>query len=331
MTTFSNATVLGVFLFVEESSSVQTFCRISLAVSDVLVGIIVFPTFISTLVLTLNQRPALERDDGFWNCTYPCRDGAGRNDFLTLHCDPAIPQMYNDAIGFFTSLSVLVSLYTLVAAAFDRFWVVYRGLNYNPASANRIALIVIGVIWILSILVSVVPWFASTRSYGLVYAILIGASGSLSAILYSIAFIVPLVIMWIITVATFVAYKLYTDSRKTFRFNKQQQKDFLLQIHFLITLGIMVGIFTICVLPRVVFLIFQWFETPGECLLSNLLRLPKDKFITFLSAEVVTTIFLTSNSLWNFLIYSVRDKTFRKSSKKLYSRLLCGLKCSEKS
>ena len=308
----------------------QAIYRMSLAMSDLLVGIVVFPTFISTLHLSLHKRPGLEDSYHILNCSSTC-DGnnTSMNSLGEIHLPqyyfPDVPQPYYDAIGVFTSLSLIVSLYTLVAAAIDRFWAIHRGLEYIPSTALTLARRVVTVIWIFAIFFSVLPLLRQTKSYNLAYAVLIGAIGRVYATIYSVILFLPLLLMWCITTATFISYKLYANKRKKLRMTHHNKMETAIQIHLLVTLSIMVWVFTICILPGAIFVLIQSLQRLSGGVLKILLTLGQRRLTQFVSAEIVTSIFLTSNSLWNFFIYSVRDKKFRQASKKLYCRLLrCG-------
>ena len=235
-------------------------------------------------------------------------------------------QSYYDAIGCFTSLSLIVSLYTLVAAAIDRFWAIHRGLKYFRSRAITLARRVVVVIWIFAIFFSVLPLFLKNNSYRLAYALLVGANSNLYAVIYSVILLLPLLLMWCITTATFVTYKIYTNKPKKFYITDQHKKEAAAQIQLLITLSIMVWVFTICILPGAIFVLVQSLQKLSGGVLSILQTLGQKKHTEFVSAEVVTALLLTSNSLWNFFIYSARDKKFRKASKKLYCRLLSSIK-----
>ena len=94
---------------------------------------------------------------------------------------------------------------------------------------------------------------------------------------------------------------------------KAQKQEMKKQIRLLFTLGIMVGTFSLGLLPSVTLVTLQ--IVPRYSSLKSLLIV--------LTSSIVL---VTSNSLWNFFIYNARNKAFRLTSKRLYKKLLCCLK-----
>ena len=128
-TTLSNLTVLIVFCTNKKLMNGQAVYRMSLAISDFFTGIIVFPSFIISSFRHLNTTDLNQ-------CAY----------------DP-----YVYAIGFFTMLSLHVSIFTLIAAVIDRFKVVYRPLSYNVQSSISFGWKICVILWIISIILAAVP------------------------------------------------------------------------------------------------------------------------------------------------------------------------------
>ena len=325
VTSFSNATVLIVIFVNKKLRNGQGVYRLSLAFADLIVGLIVFPTFISSLYQTLHVRPEFELGPEPQDLvTMPDVNisigEAHRPDFFL-----SISRPYVDAVGFFTTLSILVSIYTLVAAAVDRLVAIKRGLHYRRPAAIAQAQKAVGAIWISATIFSLFPFFLSKLEYHLVYSILVGVVGEnviavVIAVVIPVIFIVPLILMWVITSATFVMYKLYVKNRKDL--NISEKKDTAKQIHLLITLSIMVGVFTACVLPQLLFLFVYSSTLAVDLPEQSILGVNNQSFINAASAEVVISMLVASNSLWNFFIYSARDKKFRKATKNLFKSLL---------
>ena len=235
ITILTNLTVLGLTFPNKDLRNGQAIYRMSLAMSDFLVGTVVFPTFISTLHLSLHKRPRIENSNLVMNCSSIC-DGnnTSMNSLGEIHLPqyyfPDVPEPYYDAIGCFTSLSLIVSLYTLAAAAIDRFWAIYRGLKYTHSRAITLAQRVVTVIWIFAIVFSILSIFFQ-RSYNLAYAVSIGAVSRVYATLYSIIMFLPLLLMWCITTATFISYKICRNKRKNLRVSHRTKTK--LQLKFI--------------------------------------------------------------------------------------------------
>ena len=100
----------------------------------------------------------------------------------------------------------------------------------------------------------------------------------------------------------------YQKTKKLFSIKKQKQ-NLMKEMKIFFTLGIMIGVFTVCFLPGAVL---------AMAIISN---------IEINSSVVIcSSIMIASNSLWNFFIYSTREKVFRTTSKHLNKKLLFCLK-----
>ena len=296
-TTLSNVTVLIVCCTNKKLMNGQTVYRISLAVSDFFTGTVIFPAFIITTIYQLVTDGNLK-----------------------------VAKAYIDAVGFFAMLSLHVSAFTLTAAAFDRFKVVYHPLSYNLKSSILTAWKICAVLWIISIMIAALPLGVLGKK--LEYIIFLGGipmpflnNSSLAYLYISCVFVLPVILMWIFTIMTLVFYKKYLKKRQNIISTNAHKQEMKKQIRLLFTLGIMVIVFSVCILPIVISCFFIFYNTSIERLSSN-----------FWTSRTIVTIILcslvmcASNSLWNFFIYSARDKAFRTSSKNLYKRLLCCLK-----
>ena len=125
-TPLSNLMVLIIFCINKKLMNKQTVYRILLGILDFFTGIVVFPLLIISKFPRLNTIEAIQY----------------KNDF------------YIDAIGFFTMLSLHVSIFTLVAAVIDSSKVVYRPLSYNVKSFISLGLNICVVLWIISMILA---------------------------------------------------------------------------------------------------------------------------------------------------------------------------------
>ena len=288
-TTLSNITVLIVLLTNKKLINGQTIYRISLAMSDIFAGIIVFPTFIYTR---------------FNSFTVFLKNGL-------IYVNINLSHTYVNVVGFFTMLNLLVSIFTLIAAAVDRFKTIYRPLTYNAKSTMTIARKTCIVLWVIGILLAIVPLGLMEKVFrykvhndAFVIPILYGKVRSISFFAL-IILLIPMLMMWIFTVLTFVVYKKHLNKRQKL-FKTIKQKEFNKQIRLAFTLGIMVVVFTACLLPSAV--IFAMIAM--DC------RKDRDHDVA-----VYMIVIATSNSLWNFFIYSARDKAFQNSLKKMCKKM----------
>lgn len=331
VTTASNATVLVVLFTNKKLMNSQAIYKISLAFADLLVGIVVFPTFISTLTKSLIGRHELGFLHNISDYPYPSLGNESRSSNLSFIeirepsglLSDRIPQSYYSAVGFFTTLSLTVSVYTLVAAAIDRFVAIHQPLKYQQFCPVAVAQKSSLLIWGIATLFSSLPLFVEDLTYRRITLILVSSAGHAALILYLLALLLPLVVIWTVTIATLCSFKTHSKLRKTLNSNrgsKKGKKKASLEVRLAATLGIMVGVFTLCVFPVGIVLATSLF-TPNISVF-NPKNLNQSLTIQFLSAEVVVTIILTTNSLWNFFIYSGRDTKFRAATKNRYKNLL---------
>ena len=253
-----------------------------MASSDILAGIIAFPSYIYS---------------------YSTSGTVGFN------------KTYINVVGFFTLLGFHVSIFSLVAAAIDRFKALYRPLKYNAKATVTIARKICLGLWLISILLAIAPTGIFYKNFTFV---LISNTVVLPVVLNNvyvfciyaaILITAPIAAMWIFTILTFCVYKTHSKKQKKRLRTERQRLKSLQEIKFFFTLCIMVGAFSICLLPSAILTII---------VITTLKLNP--------SAVISSTVILTSNSLWNFFIYSAREKKFRAASKSLYKKLRFCLK-----
>ena len=119
--------------------------------------------------------------------------------------------------------------------------------------------------------------------------------------MFAIIVIIPLVASWFINVMTYISVNQDARNRRLSR-----------------TLSIMVLVFTLSALPAgVVFL--TSFSPEIDRDQPQLLK--PTALVAYLTAQLITTIILFCNSLWNFFIYNGRHKDFREAYANLKKRL----------
>ena len=277
-TTFTNITILIVLFTNPKLMNGQTVYRISLALSDILAGIIIFPSFIYSYV-------------NYGNVTYN--------------------NVYIDAVGFFTMLNLHVSMFTLIAGAIDRFKVIYNPLTYNAISTITSARKTCLGLWLISILLAIAPTGIIYKKFKFVLFcgtfVLPAMFNNVNIFLIytTVVFMAPVTAMWILTIVTFLVYKKYSEKRKKLFTTVRQRLKSNKETKLLFTLGIMVGVFSICfLLAAIVSILVITFGAVNQ------------------SLSISAAVILMSNSLWNFFIYSAREKKFRIMSKNFYKKLL---------
>ena len=315
-----NITVLMVHFVNRKLINAQAVYKISLAISDFLVGVVVFPSFVSSLVKSVISPLQIKYLTfvGYYKFVDEIKIlNLNKNLFIpfteTLTEPTDEDKRYYNAIGVFSYLSISVSAVTLAAAAIDRFKAIYRPLAYNRSNAISTAKKISVAIWIAMLLLSTFPVYTNGYRYESLYSILIIPYGPLAPVIYPMVLIFPTLLMWIATISTFFVYKKTVSKRKRLVANRFQSNQIKQQKRLLQTLGIMVGVFTLCLVPASTFTLLQHSQA----------YLDFRRF--FNSAGVVVAIVFTSNSLWNFFVYNARNKDFKKTAKNLYSRLFAKL------
>ena len=288
-----NATILGVLAL--KTQDVQSIYRLSLAVADFIVGLIVISIDIGTRVWLLVRTPPFTE----------LRNVSGYvivND-SSLSMQPVVVQLkgiqpeksldiYASVTEFFGVLSLWVSVSSLVAASFDRFVAIYRPLRYDELKAFFAAKITMACFWFV----------------GLVIAILSKVIPAPMRVVYAIGFFLAVVLMWFTIIATYLAAR-----RSLRRHDRQRQTDD--EMRLLGTLGVMIAVFTTCVVPYSMILALRYDNT------RNLTKFDVVAAMQFTSVRVSMGMVLVSNSLWNCFICSIRETTFRNAAKFLYKRI----------
>ena len=302
--TICNATILGV-LHVNKEQDVKSIYRLSLAIADFVMGLIVVPTNIGTTYKYFGQTPPfteLQNVTGFViiNDSSPSTQSECNAALRELNnqISTKIPSEYDGAVGFFMVLSLTVSVYSLVAASFDRLVAITRPLRYNDAKAMLAAKLAVASIWLTGIAFAVLP--IAVPNLGYVYIALWWPTSSEKPILilYSVIFILPIILMWSSIIATYVAAR--PGLRKH---DRQLQTDD--EMRLLGTLAVMTAVFTICVSPLALIPIVSEFLLSADTIDSeNFDPETVDVTTKFISVEIALGMLLASNSLWNCFIYS---------------------------
>ncbi|XP_039254030.2 uncharacterized protein LOC120331069 [Styela clava] len=314
LTLLANLMVIAVYWYKKNMNNSQTVYRVTLAIGDTLVGAVVFPTFISSFFLLFLTRlymgdyvKPMKNESVNGIPLQPQRYPIG-------HFRNAFTQSYLDAVGFFTSLSIVISVYTLMLASFDRMAAVSRPMSYNRRRARNIAKHTCAILCLAALVVAVLPIFTSSLRYGLVASILISLLGGDAVIFYAITIIIPLVLVWITTIILLVYSKRHTQVRRQISTLTDDQIT-ISERKLAKTLSIMVGSFSVSLLPAIIVLLVSMFV--DDIYYDDPEYLSKTSATIYTTSEFVSVVILSTNSLWNFFIYNSRDKEFRKSAKQL--------------
>lgn len=230
---------------------------------------------------------------------------------------------YVNAMGFFTTLTLTVSTYTLLTASVDRFWAIFRPLSYNKNAAKRHARIACVCVWIVAACISSIPYAVPALSYNLNPGLLITSVGSAASILIAISLALPLLLVCITNILIFRSAKKHARVRQKLRSSvmKRQGEDNM-EKRLRRVLGLMVGVFTVCLLPVLITSIIA--VAFRDVVFSLPERLNVRAAEAYNSIGFCFGLLLVSNSLWNCLIYSSRGEDFRNAAKSLKLIKLAG-------
>ena len=312
-----NATILGV-LYLNKDQDVHSIYRLSLAIADFIMGIIVIPTSVGKMYQHLFQSLSFSE---FQNVTdfrivndssSSMQSASTELKELNNLLSDALSSEYVSAVGFFTLLSFSTSIYSMVAASLDRFVAIFRPLRYNDTKAILAAKIAVTSIWFAGIAIAVLPIAVPDLDYAFVAFDFAKLGRKPFLILYSVIFFLPVLLMWSSIIATYAAAR--PGLRKH---DKQLQTDH--EMRLLGTLGVMIVVFSICVVPLVSTMIVSAFlpftdKTHPE----NFDSAATTKFLT---VQLSLGFLFSTNSLWNCFIYSTRETNFRSAVKLLYKRI----------
>ncbi|XP_026690908.2 uncharacterized protein LOC113474367 [Ciona intestinalis] len=307
----ANATVIVVFCRSRKPWSTQTVYKLSMAIADLLVGLFVFPASIVTIYLNIFghrafiSTPTLNQT----SCT-------GTDATNTLRS--AVPSDYLSCVGFVTTVSISVSVYTLMLASYDRLLAIWKPIYHKNENTIRKSVIGICVVWIGCSLFGLLPIIVpGVGKYDIISGLLVGFVGSLALVLYGIAIAFPLLVVWLLIGATWFVAKQHNLKRRKMTSRRQNNKSREQKLNKVLLL--MVGGFSASLLP--VFVSILAAEMASGIAYSRPESLSLSSALAFTSFELVASIILMLNSLWNFFIYSARNEDFRKEAKRNYNGL----------
>nr|XP_039254651.1 cannabinoid receptor type 1B-like [Styela clava] len=325
----ANIVVIVVFSTTPKLQNSQAVFKISLATADLLIGVFVLPTCaVSLSKITLGtakmgevyhlKLPEISDPLIDWTkVPMHGRDGITVNKttgFFELVFDT--PYLY--AVGCVTTISFLVSIYTLMLAGFDRLLAVHRPLQYRRHRAKKIAIRLSLAMWAIAIIFSLLPLMSNLR-YGLVSTMLLAMSGEYVLILYIVVFLIPLLLV-ITNIMVYVTVKKQAKKRRNIAMHGvSQENESDAENRLTVTLSIIVGVFTACALPA----------TITSITASSIEKIDPVHPLTFSkwadtamnSADFIAVLILMSNSLWNCFIYSARNRDFKKATAELYRKI----------
>lgn len=300
-TTVVNSCVIAVFYFNKNLLNSQGYFKLSLAISDLVVGMVVLPScgyFLHTIATYQYQMKVEELN----NSTYLLPGG---------HLTDIKFGAFGKFVGFATTLSLCVSIYSLMLASVDRLEVVRSPLKYNAEVAKNKARKSVLLLWIVAVILSTLPFYVTTLRFSMISSVLIASAGQHALYLYLITFLIPFLATWGVTVATCCYTFAHAKDRNA--------SDFSMEIKLTKTLMIMVLVFTLSLLPTVLAVVGS-LSLPG-IYYQQPSTLNRPLAAAYVSYEFLTILILVSNSSLNFFVYNARNESFRIGSRSLVSSM----------
>ena len=322
----ANITIIVVILQNPQFPTNQLIYKLSLAFADVLVGIFVVPSFITSLFyINVSPYQKNEMKNNFTdldNFLFDAIDvfSSNPNTFYA----PTIKKPYRDFFGFITSVSLFNSIFTLMFASIDRFNALHNSFTYNKDKATTYAKFITVGLWIVSIVFALLPIVVPELGpYEIVAGdILITVSNEISFYVLVSALAIPFFVMWIFTISVEVDVFRQLKVRKELTTGRHRY-NYAAERKLSKTLSIMIGVFSACILPAVILLLIPEFVASINS--YKVEQFNKTLANAFQSIELAAAIILSSNSLWNAFIYTFRNKEYRKNTAELYFRIASGL------
>ena len=314
---FVNILIILVIVFSKKFHNSQAIYKVSLAAADALVGAVVLPLAVDILrrLVWTRHLPAGHIETHGYSIENGTINGNMTSVLVTEKAGQfrtKFPLKYENFAGFFTSVSIFVSVYTLAGAGFDRLRAVYNPLTYRKEKANKLAKRLCIASWLIAVLFGLLPLFTPNLEYALVLSITFATLDFNGLVLYSIGLFVPLLIVWGVNVFTFVFSKQHANFRRQLT-QVAQRKRQKVETRLARTLQLMVAVFTLNTLPLVILLVSSFFLPSTRPSLPHQFDLIHGNM--FIILEFIAVMLLFGNSLWNFLIYSYRNRDFRTAVK----------------
>ena len=313
-----NSCVVAVIFITPTLRHAQFIYRFSIAISDLLMSCLIFPSMINNVILQVHWPLKIH------NSTF--KTSQQSNTTFQLANDPmAFNRSYMDVFGALTLTIIFVSIYTMVIAAWDRLFAISSPLKYRKLNGKVIAIRLSVLAWVVALIASIVPIFFDPYLYydGRSKAI-ISIRGRYASVLLGVFAFLPIPAMWVISFLTFWRTYKFSKKAKSIRSNTTSVSS--VELRLAKTLLLMVGAFTISILPLFILFIVDMF-TP-----FNGLRVPRTfdfvYFAKYIVIEQVCMILLLLNTMWNFFIYSARNPQFRKAFIVMTSKIALKFGCT---
>lgn len=328
-----NLLVILVIASYPNSKSRQLIFKQSLAIGDLFCGLVVLPAFISTLYLRYVDQRILPSGDNIMlnNLTSTLTNQSVFTNSIPLSTtdanssaangvplmDAAYPYWYLPLVGCITSLTMMVSLYTLLFSSLDQFTALRRPHAVSEAYAMRLTKTLAVLTWVVASIFALLPVFIDTLSPYEVITGLVVARGRYSIIFYCLTFLLPLLLTWTINVWS---WKLLNQNEE---YNNMGNESDSVQKKLISTLTEMTALFTICVFPVGISIVIHISEhgigvSSSERITSQIYDF-----------ELVAALVLLSKGIWYCFLYNIRSEAFRSMTTEKLKSIIYSCYCYE--
>ena len=276
----------------------QSSFKVSLAIADIVYAIVIIPSVLLNL-LRFTKIPLVVKE------TELEKNGT----FLFSRFTDVYGTRYVEFFGFVYFTVLMVSLYTLLAASVDRLFAILYPLKYRTLNTKNVSKKVCVAVWVFCVIVASIPLYTKPYlSYGIFFGVVFGMTGFKEVTIYFILLVIPFLSVLATSTITYHYTKKHTRKTKIFRSNIKKIRS--TEIRLAKTLTQMVAAFCFMTLPLIILLVV-YLVTPN---LNP--RKPRDfdrhKLRVVYSLQFVGYVCLTCATIWNFLIYNLKNDNFRK-------------------
>ena len=211
-----------------------------------------------------------------------------------------------------------MTIYTLLAAAVDRFFAVAFPLVYRGTNPRRAAKRVCACTGSLAVLAAAAPfWSEPHLTYGTLFGVVSTLSGRQSEYVYALSLALPIPVMWALSLTTFFKTHRHMARTKQMTSNGRgaSQRVPGQESRLARTLLLMVAAFTASLFPAAAMVVVGMF-TPGTTLYRPREFQPAVASRIY-AGEFFSYLCLVTNTAWSFFIYNARNRRFRKAVRRL--------------
>ena len=202
---------------------------------------------------------------------------------------------------YLAPITLFVSFISLVFAAADRYVALTFPFRYKQINSIKIAKVASFFIWLFSAIIHTATHFQFHYPHSVLLqpqSVSVMGKYSLNKNITAFVLFVLFSFLWTLTILTL--YSLYKIYRKSLSLTKKMKKGFSLEKQMSLILIFMVLGFTFSLFPTIYHNIcFYLYDTS-----YNGVALYDKSFL-------ISVAFLTTNSVWNFVIYNILNKKFR--------------------